>query len=93
MLQAAEKFWFHIVISSCYVSWKLIQLHRFRESLGIQKILCFCLSSYTAPDQLKEPSIKLMNLHFSLSDVLLLLELRDDSSAAGADELTSFLLH
>ena len=50
-------------------------------------------SSRTVPDQLKEPCIKLMNLDFSLSDVLLLLESCDDSSAAGADKLPSFLLH
>ena len=31
-------------------------------------------SSHTVPDQLKEPCFKLMNLDFSLSDVLLLLE-------------------
>ena len=50
-------------------------------------------SSHTVPDQLKEPCIKLMNLDFCLSDVLLLLESCDDSSAAGADELPLFLLH
>ena len=49
-------------------------------------------SSYTVPDQLKQPSIKLMKLDFSLSDVLLLLESCDDSRAAG-DELPLFLLH
>ena len=50
-------------------------------------------SSYTVPDQLNEPSINLLNLTFSLSDAFLLLESCDDSSAAGADELPSFLLH
>ena len=34
-----------------------------------------------------------MNLDFPSSDVLLLLELCDDSSAAGADNIPSFLLH
>ena len=37
--------------------------------------------------------ILFLNLDISLSDVLLLLESCDDSSAADADELTSFLLH
>ena len=38
------------------------------------------------------PSVSLINLDFSLSDFLLLLESCDDSSAAGGDELPSFSL-
>ena len=66
------------------------------KALGFNKFFASVFqdkSSHTVPDQLKEPCIKLMNLDFSLSDVLLLLESCDDSSAAGADELPSFLLH
>ena len=66
------------------------------KALGFNKFFALVFqdkSSHTVPDQLKEPCIKLMNIDFSLSDVLLLLESCDDSSAAGADELPSFLLH
>ena len=66
------------------------------KALGFNKFFASVFqdkSSHTVPDQLKEPCIKLMNLDFSLSDVLLLLESCDDSSAAGAEELPSFLLH
>ena len=66
------------------------------KTLGFNKLLASVLqdkSSYTVPDQLTEISMKLMNLDFSLSDILLLLESCDDSSAPGADELPSFLLH
>ena len=68
-------------------SEKILELHKFFASVFQDK------SSHTVPDQLKEPCIKLRKLDFSLSDVLLLLlESCDDSSAAGADGLTSFLL-
>ena len=66
------------------------------KALGFNKFFASVIqekSSHTVPDQLKESCIKLMNLDFSLSDVLLLLESCDDSTAAGADELPSFLLH
>ena len=66
------------------------------KALGFNKFFASVFqdkSYHTVPDQLKEPCIKLMNLDFSLSDVLLLLESFDDSIAAGADELPSFLLH
>ena len=65
------------------------------KALGFNKFFALVFqdkSSHTVPDQLKEPCIKLMNLDFSLSDVLLLLESCDYSSAAGADELPSSLL-
>ena len=61
------------------------------KTLGFNKSFALVFqdkNSHTVPDQLKEPCIKLMNL--DLSDVLLLLESCDDSSAAGADELPSF---
>ena len=66
------------------------------KTLRINKFFAYVLqdsSSYTVPDQLKEPFIKLMNIVFSLSDFLLFLESGDDSSAAGADELPLFLDH
>ena len=66
------------------------------KALGFNKFFASVFqdkSSHTVPDQLKEPCIKLMNLDFSLSDVLLLFESCDDFSATGADELPSFLLH
>ena len=77
-----------------------MQLNRFltdsEKALGFNNFFASVFQdkrSYTVPDQLIEPSIKLMNLDFSLSDVLLLLELCYVSSAAGAEEIPSFLLH
>ena len=64
------------------------------KALGFNKIFATVLhsSSYTVPGQLKESYFKLPNLDLSFSDVFLLLELCEDSSAAGAGELAFFFL-
>ena len=96
MLQAAEMLCFNL-------SFALVKFHvnesfftNSIKTLGFNKLVASVFqdsSSHTLRDQLKEPSIKLMILDFSLSNVLLLLESCHDSSAADADALPSFLLH